>query len=68
MWSGEVGGGGADKQEACLEQRLQVRFPAHFSLKFTLMARALQLLLDDIKLLGWLKCADCANAAKKARK
>jgi hypothetical protein len=28
---------------------------------------ARQLLLDDMKLLGWLKCADCAHAAKKAR-
>lgn len=28
----------------------------------------LQLVLDDMKLLGWLKCTECANAAKKARK
>ena len=43
-------------------------FSRAFFVEITLIARALQLLLDDIKLLGWLKCADCANAAKKARK
>ncbi len=70
LWSGHVEVGSADQQQEFLLKRLQVCFLLPFFncfLKQSPILHPLQLHLNDAKLLGWLRCSDCANAAKKAR-
>jgi hypothetical protein len=71
LWSGHVDVGSVDQQQQFLLKRLQVcSLPLFFQLfspNVSPILDPLQLQLDDAKLLGWLKCLDCANAAKKAR-